>query len=252
LKPFLWPRTIADARAAQELLRHDVKIVPLKKKPRFVAGVDAAFAGDWIIGVVCVYDYRSLTRIDESCTTMRSQFPYVPGFLSFREGPVIMDAVRRLSVRPCVFLFDGQGIAHPRGFGLASHIGVLLDTPSIGCAKSRLVGTYKEPAGKRGSWSPLIFHDDVVGAVLRTKDNVRPLFISPGHRVDLEGAVNVVLHGTTRYRIPEPLRRADYVSKKIKREMMLRRRARRNEQGRIRPIGLGPAASFEPRLPVED
>jgi len=213
-----WPKTIFEAKAAQVALQDKVRIIPLSKKPRFVAGVDAAFAGDRIIGAGCLFRYPEVSLVEEAYAEMKTLFPYVPGFLTFREGPVLIKVIKKLSIKPDVILFDGQGIAHPISMGIASHIGVLLNIPAIGCAKSRLIGEYKEPKLCRGSWSPLIYNDDVVGAVLKTRDNVRPLFISPGHRVDLKSSIKIVLNCISKYRIPEPLRRADFLSKRIKRE----------------------------------
>ena len=214
-----WPKTISEAIAAQVALKDKVRIIPLSKKPRFVAGVDAAFAGDRIIGAACLYHYPEVSPVEEMYAVMKNLFPYVPGFLSFREGPVIIKVIEKLSIKPDAILFDGQGIAHPIRLGIASHIGVLLNTPAIGCAKSRLIGEYKEPKLRRGSWAPLTYNNNVVGAVLRTRDNVRPLFISPGHKIDLKASIDIVLNCISKYRIPEPLRRADYLSKRIKREI---------------------------------
>ena len=214
-----WPKTIPEAKAFQGILKNKVRIVPLRKEPRFVAGLDAAFDGDQIIGTACLYRYPELTIIEEANARMMNLFPYVPGFLSFREGPVIIESMTKLSVKPDLLLIDGQGIAHPLRLGLASHIGVLLNTPAIGCAKSRLIGKYDEPALKKGSWASLFHNGEVVGAVLRTKDNVSPLFVSPGHRVNLKDSIEIVLNCVTRYRIPEPLRRADFLSKQIKRSI---------------------------------
>lgn len=213
-----WPKTIFEAKAVQVALQDKVRIIPLSKKTRFVAGVDAAFAGDRIIGAVCLFRYPEISLVEETYAEMRNLFPYIPGFLSFREGPVFIKVIKKLSIKPDVILFDGQGIAHPIRLGIASHIGVLLNMPAIGCAKSRLIGGYKEPKLRRGAWSPLTYNNNVVGAVLRTKDNVRPLFISPGHRIDLKSSIEIVLNCISKYRIPEPLRRADYLSKSIKRE----------------------------------
>ena len=212
-----WPKTISEAKAAQVALQDKVRIIPLSKKPRFVAGVDAAFAGDRIIGAACLYRYPEVSLVEETYAEMRNLFPYVPGFLTFREGPVIINVIKKLSIKPDVILFDGQGIVHPISMGIASHIGVLLNTPAIGCAKSRLIGEYKEPKLRRGSWASLTYNNNVVGAVLRTRDNVRPLFISPGHKIDLKASIDIVLNCISKYRIPEPLRRADYLSKRIKR-----------------------------------
>ncbi len=215
-----WPQTIPEARDLQNILKKEVRIIPLRKQPRLIAGLDAAFAGDQIIGSACLYRYPELTFVEATCSVMRTQFPYVPGFLSFREGPVILNALDKLSMKPDLILIDGQGIAHPRGLGLASHMGVLLHLPSIGCAKSRLVGEHDEPAVRKGAWVPLIYRDRMVGAVLRTRDHVKPLFISPGHRIDIEGSIEIVMHCTGTYRIPEPLRRADFLSKRIKQEIL--------------------------------
>jgi deoxyribonuclease V len=216
---FARPRTISEAKAIQAKLSTKVKITPVMKDPRYIAGVDAAFFDHKIIGVACLYQYPELILTEESSAVADVLFSYIPGYLSFREGPAIMEAVNKLNVRPDVILFDGQGIAHPKRLGIASHIGVLLDIPAIGCAKSRLIGEYKEPRLKKGAWSPLKFHDKVIGAVLRTKDNVRPLFISPGHRANLKDSIEIVLNCISKYRIPDPLRRADFISKKIKREL---------------------------------
>jgi deoxyribonuclease V len=216
LKSFIWPDNTKDAKTVQASLKDKIKIIPLKKKPKFIAGVDAAFSDDKIIAVACIYHYPALTPIEDAFAVAAVTFPYIPGFLSFREGPAIIEALKRLKNKPDVILFDGQGIAHPKGLGIASHIGALLDIPTIGCAKSRLVGDYEEPDLKKGAWSPLKFNNRVVGAVLRTKDNIRPLFASPGHRIDLKASISIILNCSTTYRIPEPLRRADILSKKLK------------------------------------
>jgi deoxyribonuclease V len=212
-----WPKDFKRAKRLQEELEKRVRVAPLRRKFTLVAGVDCAFFTDRIIGAACLYRYPELTLIDKSYKIKKSSFPYVPGYLSFREGPVIIEAIRGLKVKPDLCLFDGQGIAHPRGLGIASHIGVVLGIPSIGCAKSRLVGEYKEPGQKKGDNTPLIYDGKAVGVVLRTRDNVRPLFVSPGHMVDIKGAVQIVSRCLGKYRIPEPLRCADLLTKKIKR-----------------------------------
>jgi deoxyribonuclease V len=156
--------------------------------------------------------------LDEVCTVSPVSFPYISGYLSFREGEAIIRSLRLLKAKPDLVLIDGQGIAHPRRMGIASHIGVLLDQPTIGCAKSRLVGEFEEPGWKRGAHASLLFQEKIVGAVVRTRDNIRPLFISPGHKVSLKNAVEIVLQTARGFRIPEPLRRADFLSKQVKRE----------------------------------
>ena len=215
-----WPKTptIPEARQLQNQLRKKVRITPFNKEPRYIAGVDAAFSDDTVFAAVCLYLFPELTLLEHRAAIQKLSFPYIPGFLSFREGPAIIAALDKLSQKPDLILVDGQGIAHPRGLGIASHIGILLGTPTIGCAKSRLIGEYSQPGNKKGSQSILKIQRKTVGAVLRTKDSTRPLFISPGHKTDLAAAIRFTLACTGRYRIPEPLRCADMLSKKIKRE----------------------------------
>jgi deoxyribonuclease V len=190
-----------------------------KKKLRYIAGVDAAFLNNKVIGVACLYKYPEIYLVEETYTVTETLFPYIPGFLSFREGPAIITALKGLKRKPDIILFDGQGIAHPKRLGIASHVGVLLNIPTIGCAKSRLIGAYKEPGPKKGTCSSLLYKKEIVGVVLRTKDNVKPLFVSPGNRIDIKWSIEIVLSCSQGYRIPEPLRRADIISKKIKREL---------------------------------
>ena len=212
----IWPDNLQAARAIQTTLREKVRIISLRKNPEIIAGVDASFLDDKVIGVACLYKYPDIIPLEDAYAVAEIPFPYIPGFLSFREGPVIIEALRKLKVEPHVILFDGQGIAHPKGLGIASHVGVILDIPTIGCAKSRLIGEYKQPGIKKGKTSSLKHHGKVVGAVVRTRDHVKPVFISPGHRIDLKASVEIVFKCVSRYRLPEPLRRADFLSKKIK------------------------------------
>jgi len=216
MKSPVWPHSIDEAKAVQLAMKDRVKIIPLRRKPRFIAGVDAAFTEKNVIGSVCLYEYPELIPVEDEFSVTDLTFPYIPGYLSFREGPAIIEALACLRIKPHLILVDGQGMAHPKNLGIASHIGVILNIPTIGCAKSRLIGEYEEPEFKRGEWSPLNYEGRVVGAVLRTKDNVRPIFVSPGHRIDLKASIEIVLGCTGRYRIPEPLRRADSLSKKTK------------------------------------
>lgn len=214
-----WPRDIRGAKALQESLRKRVRIEPLSRPPKLIAGADAAFSGDIVIAVISLFTYPDLIHIEDAIVRVRSSFPYVPGFLSFREGPAILESFERLKIKPELLLFDGQGIAHPRGIGIASHLGVMLNIRAIGCAKSRLIGEYNEPSIKRGNWTYLYHDGKRIGAVLRTRDNVRPLFVSPGHRIDIESSIEIVMHTVTRFRIPEPLRRADHLSRLHKRQI---------------------------------
>ena len=208
--------TMETARSIQRQMKDRVRVVPLKKKIRLVAGADAAFFEDKVLAVACLFTYPELELIDTQTAIMELVFPYVPGLLSFREGPAVISAVKKLKERPDVLMLDGQGIAHPQMIGIASHVGVLLDMPSVGCAKSRLVGEFSEPGRKRGSKSALMYKGQLVGNVLRSKDGVRPLFVSPGHMVDFQDAVDLVLSCAKGYRLPEPTRTADLETKKAK------------------------------------
>jgi deoxyribonuclease V len=177
---------------------------------RHVAGVDVGFEDDNRVtrAAVAVLEVPSLALCDFAVAREPTCFPYVPGLLSFREIPAVLSAFARLATTPDLLLCDGQGIAHPRRFGIASHLGVLLDVPTIGVAKKRLVGTHGAVPEGRGEWTPLRDEEEVIGAVLRTRAGVKPLFVSVGHRVSLATAVSWVLACTTRYRLPETTRHA--------------------------------------------
>jgi deoxyribonuclease V len=207
------PNSVAEAKRIQRELKKKVKIRPLKKAPRLVAGLDAAFSGELVRGTACLFTYPGLELLEEAAAELKCLFPYIPGLLTFREGPVLITALSKLRSTPDALLFDGQGIAHPEGMGIAAHVGALLDIPSIGCAKSRLVGKHREPASKKGSRARLVFKGNTVGAALRTRDGVRHIYVSPGHRIDLKDAIDLVLGCTTRYRLPEPIRCADRLSR---------------------------------------
>ena len=212
----IWPQNITAARESQLSLREKVKILPLGSSPHFIAGADASAFNHTVIGVACLYSYPGIKSQEDAHVIGEAFFPYIPGFLSFREGPAILNALKRLKRHPDVILIDGQGIAHPRGVGIASHIGVLLDIPAIGCAKSRLIGEYQEPGPERGEFSHITYAGKIVGAVVRTRDGVKPLFVSPGHLITLEESLEIVINCAKRYRIPEPLRRADRISRILK------------------------------------
>ena len=187
---------------------------------RIVAGADISCTkgDDRVYAAVVLLDAATLEVVEEARYSCRISFPYIPGLLSFREGPPMLRAFEKLRRRPDVILFDGQGIAHPRGFGLAAHMGLILDLPSVGCAKTRLIGTFEEPGARRGQCSPLMRDGKQIGSVVRTKDRVKPVFISQGHRVSLERAVEIVLQCARRYRIPEPIRRAHILVNKMRTE----------------------------------
>jgi deoxyribonuclease V len=211
----VWPEDSDAAGKIQNELSGKVKMQPLRRRLSYVAGVDAAYGTEAVVAVASLFDYPSLVHRADAISRDRLRFPYLPGLLAFREGRAIIDAVTKLERPPDVILVDGQGTAHPLGFGIASHIGVLLDIPTIGCAKSRLVGAYAEPGPEKGEWSDLVYKGKVVGAVLRTRDNVKPVFVSPGHLTDLTSSIAIVLRCLTHYRLPEPIRRADHLSKEL-------------------------------------
>lgn len=186
---------------------------------RLVAGADIAIdaaSGEGLAGVI-VYTYPDLDVVEKVHARVKIKYPYIPGLLSFRESPVLIEAMRKVRNDPDLILFDGQGIAHPRGLGIASHMGLVLDKPTIGCAKSLLVGTFRDPDEKTGSTSPLVYKNRTVGSVVRTRDGVRPIFVSPGHGIDIPGSVEIVLRCSSGYRVPRPTRDADLYVGEIKR-----------------------------------
>ena len=201
-----WAETEEEARAVQELLAPRVRLRPLKE-PALVAGVDAAYGGDKVIGAACLFTFPELEFIESATAVMKCTFPYVPGLLAFREGPAMAEAVQRLRNEPDLIIVDGQGIAHPLGLGIASHLGLALGLPAIGCAKTLLTGSFKEPGRKRGSHAPIVLQDGkTAGLALRTRTGVKPVIVSPGHLTDLEGSCRVVLCSAPRYRLTEPVR----------------------------------------------
>lgn len=203
-----WVLTPQQAIELQQTLRVHVRIEDDFSVINTVAGVDVGFEqGNTITrAAVAVLDYPSLTLREWAIARQPTRFPYVPGLLSFREIPAVLEAVARLSTLPDMLLCDGQGIAHPRRLGIASHLGLLLDLPTIGVGKSRLIGRYKEPAVSKGAWSPLSDKGEEIGCVLRSRNGVKPLFVSPGHKVSIASARQWVMNCLTRYRLPETTR----------------------------------------------
>ena len=214
-----WPALVEAWKATQARLRQKMTIVPLGPLPRFVAGGDCAFSADkqTVYAAAVVYDRKTQRVVETAYATRPGEFPYIPGFLSFREGPAIKQAIGALKHEFGVILFDGQGFAHPRRCGIASHLAIELDLPGIGVGKSRLIGTIGKLASNAGATTPLMDEDDQIGVALRTQKGIRPVFVSIGHRVDLDSAVRLVLACCTRYRIPEPTRQADIEVAKLKR-----------------------------------
>lgn len=207
------------ARSLQEELRQKVIIRPYDGVPRLVAGADCAFSrkDNLAFAAVVVLELETYRVVEQVSATHELDFPYIPGLLSFRELPVLEKAFAKLESRPEIILADGQGYAHPRRFGLACHLGVALNKPTIGCAKSRLIGEFEMPDSEKGSWTPLLDNDEIIGVVLRSRTNVKPLFISAGHLMDLESAQRIVMLALDKYRLPEPTRIADKLVAKVKR-----------------------------------
>jgi len=207
-----WDVSPAEAQKIQRRLRKCVLVEPLSRQPEVIAGVDVSVKGKQARAAVVLLSYPGLTTLRAVTAEMPVSFPYVPGLLAFREGPVVLAALEQLESRPDILMFDAHGLAHPRRMGLATHLGILLDMSAVGCAKSRLRGTYVEPNEQKGSWALLVDGDEVIGAVVRTRGGVRPVFVSIGHRVDLEAAISLVLDCATRHRLPEPTRWAHRVA----------------------------------------
>lgn len=207
---------VDELKALQRQLAAKVKLEPFRGPLRYIGGADVAYVGPWAIGVVVVMQWPDLELIDVGRAIELVSFPYLPGFLSFREVSVLAEAYYSTVKRPDLLLVDGQGIAHPRGIGLASHLGVVLEVRTIGCAKEVLIGRAR-PLGKgKGTYSPLVFGGRTIGVLLRTKGNTRPLCVSPGHMIDLEGSIKWVLESTKEARLPEPLRKAHQLAQMSK------------------------------------
>lgn len=190
----------------QIVLAKKVKIKSIRRNVNHIAGVDVAFTTDFLFGCICVFLFPSLKLAEYAYAKSVHTLPYIPGFLSYREAPVILKAFKKLKTKPGLILVDGQGIAHRRSLGLASHLGILLGVPTIGCAKSHLYGDNRMPKIKKGSFTVIKDGQRKLGFVLRTRDSVNPLYVSPGHLVDFNDCLKYVLSSTTKYRIPEPIR----------------------------------------------
>jgi deoxyribonuclease V len=206
----VWDLTPREAVALQRELAHRLDLRDQPTEFSTVAGIDVGIKNDVARAAVVVLTLPDLCVVEQVCVERPVTFPYVPGLLSFREAPTILDALAHLQSVPDVLVFDGQGYAHPRRMGIATHVGILLDHPSIGCAKSCLCGTYAEPGLERGDYAWLQDGEEVIGAVVRTRARVKPVFVSAGHKISLERALRFVLRCTVGYRLPEPTRWAHH------------------------------------------
>ena len=211
-----WKVSLEQAKAIQlSLAQQVVTEDALNSHPRYVAGIDVGFVDKKTTrAAIVVLNFPELTLHETAVGYTPIMLPYIPGYLSFREIPAIIKALERLKTIPDLILCDGQGIAHPRRLGIASHLGVLTDLPTIGVAKTRYIGEYQEPKQQKGNWTPLNYEKEVIGGVLRTRVNVKPLFISTGHRISLQTAIHFTMQCVTRYRLPEPTRLADKLAAK--------------------------------------
>jgi len=241
-----WNLSYSQAIALQKRFACEVQFTPLKKPPKLIAGLDCALSKDsqQILAAAVVLRVPDVVRglwetlkqpdfelIETATARQKLTFPYIPGLLSFRESPVCITAVEKLKNEPDIFIIDGQGIAHPRRLGLAAHLGLFFDKPTIGCAKSRLTGTFEDPPPQKGTYSllkdkkswknetshePQTTSDEIIGAVVRTRDNVEPVFVSVGNKCLLKDAIKIILDCTTKYRLPEPTRLAHQMVSKLK------------------------------------
>jgi deoxyribonuclease V len=209
-------RIVEEAVALQNKLAPQViRAVPPGFAPKIAAGLDVAYAseGDGLVATAVCVDVATLAIVDSVAIRDVTDFPYVPGLFAFRELPSLLKALEKLKIEPDVLVCDGQGIAHPRRFGLASHAGVVTGLPSIGVGKQAL-GHYEAPGPKRGDWTPLVDNDEIVGRALRTQDGVKPVFVSIGHKIDLDTATDLVLTLSPKYRLPETTRAADQLGRR--------------------------------------
>ena len=216
LKLHTWNVDYKKAVEIQERLKKSIILKGSTKNCKLIAGADVSYTkgSEIFYASVVVFNLQTMERVEEVTASGKVDFPYIPGLLSFRESPILLKAFAKIKSEPDVIILDAQGIAHPRGIGLASHIGLLLDKSSIGCAKTRLIGEYNEVGGEAGCHSQLTVKGEIVGAVLRTRKNVKPVFVSPGHKIDLNTSIDLVLKSCRGYRLPEPVRQAHNLVKK--------------------------------------
>jgi deoxyribonuclease V len=215
MKPLhAWNVDVGAALRIQEKLRGLITLENGFPGVTAVGGADVSYsAGNLMVAAVLIFSYPDLKLLDSGMAAGRISFPYIPGLLAFREGPILLKAFETLKMKPDVMIFEGQGIAHPRGIGMASHLGLWLDVPSIGCTKSPLLKTEITVGRSKGEHQPVLRDGSEVGAIVRTKKDVKPLFVSPGHRIELPTSVRIILETCGTVRMPEPLRRADKVSR---------------------------------------
>lgn len=219
-----WNVAIDEATQIQLALVEKLNLGKITTAIRIIAGADVAYASDEKIGfaAVTIFKYPAMEMIEQTQAMGEASFPYVPGYLTFREAPILLDAFEKTTIVPDLVLIDGQGIAHPRRMGIAAHLGIILDLPTIGCAKSKLCGQFIEPSPAKGSWSELIYQDRQIGSVVRTRDRVKPVFVSPGFKITMHEAREWVLATAAGYRIPEPIRQSHLAVNRLRRDYRIR------------------------------
>ena len=212
--PHSWDLSANDAIALQHQLAAQVDTsTPLKlDRIRYVAGVDCSVKDKVSRAAIVVMSYPELEIVETATEAITTPFPYIPGLLTFREGEVILKAHAKLEIKPDVYIFDGQGIMHPRRLGIAAHIGLWLQKPSVGCGKSRLIGKHDTLGAEKGNTTPIIDRGETVGMLVRTRTRVKPVYISVGHKTTLDTSVQLILNCTTCYKLPEPIRAADHLA----------------------------------------
>jgi deoxyribonuclease V len=212
-----WNVSVEEAIQIQEVLKDRIILKKTFSRVRTIGGGDVAYSknGNLLFGAVVVLSFPNMEILDMATADGQIPFPYIPTLLTFPEGPILIKTFQRLKIKPDVMIFDGQGIAHPRRMGLASHMGLWLNLPSIGCAKTALLDEFISPGPSKGSYEWIRREGKKVGAVLRTKEKVKPLFVSPGHRIDLLTSIQLLLESCRRFRIPEPLRKAHQATRLI-------------------------------------
>ncbi len=216
LNKILYPADLAGARQIQEELLSQLKLQPLQKEPSLLAAADATFSREEVLAAILLFTFPDLKLLETQVVRQPISFPYRPGYLSFREGPAILRGLSRLSSRPDLILLDGQGIAHPKKMGLATFVGIIAGLPSVGCAKSHLVGNYQGPGRQKGCLSPIELKGEIVGYCFRSRTGVKPIFISPGHLIDLEDSLRIIEACLGPFRLPEPLRQAHQITVKLR------------------------------------
>lgn len=208
-----WDLNPRQALGIQSELKRKIKLEKYLDFPKLIAGVDVAFKKGLAIGAVVVLNYTQMEIIEQVRKTAKITYPYIPGLLTFREGPVLEECFRALKNTPQVIIFDGQGLAHPRNMGIATHMGILLNRRTIGCAKTHLFGDYVEPENQQGAFTYLFDRQQKkIGAVLRTRDFVKPIFVSPGYKMDIKSSIKIILMCVKKYRLPEVIRLAHYLA----------------------------------------